>query len=175
MNPPEVSSGEITPQRAASLGLAFLFVLPVAFFAGGWWALGFVVVTSVALAIWQRPRPRSVAAGYWATGALLGWVMVVSTALLLPPGCASFPVPFHSGAWKAGHGRHHMADHLIDSERLIGLRADEVVDLLGPRTTDYRPNTWLVGRASLLGVDDLWIGVEYDQMGRVNRAWIFGD
>lgn len=92
------------------------------------------------------------------------------------------PRPLDSGAWQTRPWvRWGMAQYLLESGELLGLRREEVWSLLGygdgsysdPVTADTDWETWKVARPrDMLLVASPELVVDYDRRGHVSRAWI---
>lgn len=105
-------------------------------------------------------------------------VITWSTGVLVP---ASGPKPFEAGAWQAKPwARWGMAQHLVETDRLLGLEREEVVSLLDYGDGSYTPDgvdprdvdAWKLYRPedTLVSIPPELVVVYRD--GRVARAWI---
>jgi len=118
--------------------------------------------------------------------------MALAVALVTVAACArdagALPKSFDSQAWKAGDSAPHspsaprlkMADDLVASGALRGLRRDAVINLLGPPTkTDKWKNWdlvyWLGAERSYVSIDSEWLVLRLGADGRVRDVRIVKD
>lgn len=118
--------------------------------------------------------------GAFALGGVVFIAMVVIwTSGVVAP--ASGPKPFEAQAWHAKPwARWAMAQHLVESDRLLGMKREEVVSLLDGKDGSYTPagvdprevDAWKLYRPqdSLVSLPPELVVVYRD--GRVARAWI---
>lgn len=130
---------------------------------------------------WKMSVRRSVARpGAAALGSvvLITLVVVWTSGVVVP---ASGPEPFEAQAWHAKPGaRWAMAQHLVKSDRLLGMERAEVVSLLDHNDGSYTPagvdprdvDAWKLYRPqdTLVPLPPELVVVYRD--GRVARAWI---
>lgn len=124
---------------------------------------------------------RSVAIlGAFVPGSVVFIALVVawSSGVVVP---ASGPKPFEARAWQAKPwARWGMAQHLVESDRLLGMEREEVVSLLGYDDGSYTPagvapndvDAWKLYRPQdlLMPIPPELVVVYRD--GQVARAWI---
>jgi hypothetical protein len=157
-----------------------------------------VAPSNMALQRTRRPRLRSGRSlcslgsplNAYPLGAFSGRAILVAAVTLAAcrtqPG--SLPKSFDSQKWKEGEAAPHttsaprlqMADDLVASRALRGLRRDAVVALLGPPTrTDKWRNWdlvyWLGAERSYISIDSEWLVLRAGPDGRVNEAKIVRD
>lgn len=153
------------------------FVLAAAFLALSLAAGG----GSYLLLVRKMSARRSVAipaAAVLGSVVLIALVVTWSSGVLVP---ASGPKPFEAGAWQSKPWvRWAMAQHLVESGRLLGMEREEVVSLLDYGDGSYTPegvdprdvDAWQLYRPedSLVAIPPELVVVYRD--GRVARAWI---
>jgi hypothetical protein len=125
-----------------------------------------------------RPSVAIPVAAVLGSVVLIALVVTWSSGIVMP---ASGPQPFEAGAWQSKPGvRWGMAQHLVDSDRLLSMEREEVVSLLGGNDGSYTPagvdpndgDGWKLCRPrdTLVPLPPELVVVYRD--GRVARAWI---
>ncbi len=108
---------------------------------------------------------------------LIALVVTWSSGVVVP---ASGPKPFEARAWQSKPwARWGMAQHLVESDRLLGMEREEVVSLLGHDDGSYTPGVWTrrLDAWLLYRPQDMLVSIPPELVvvyrdGRVARAWI---
>lgn len=77
--------------------------------------------------------------------------------------------------WSAHSARQEMVDDLLDKQLKVGMSMSEVHWLIGAPDADpyFEPGDWtyfLGSERSILGADNEWLAIDFDELGRVTRA-----